>query len=377
MKKYSEKYLQLIFLLLLTLFMSAAKSESNFDHSTTSFQLTGQHSILPCESCHVRGIFKGLPDTCEGCHEQFSHIGGTLKPMTHVRTNASCDDCHTDNTWAAVRMDHAEITDACITCHNGVLNTGKPVGHVESDDTCDDCHLPVSWIPARFDHFGITDTCITCHNNAPIPGKPVGHVASDDVCEDCHYTTGWLPASFRHIGITDNCFSCHNSTNPYATPKPVTHVPSTDICEDCHKSTSAWLPALFVHDENTTDCNSCHYNGGPGTYYDASHLMTTRQCDTCHYVTGWGALRPYTHDSPNYPGEHTGVNLGCYSCHKEKTESLNWVASTYYPDCAACHVNDYEIDKHEGLTVSQIPDCSGTCHKPNPEHQLFHDDWGQ
>lgn len=377
MKKQTFNCFYITIFIFLWIFSTTINAESNFDHSTTGFFLTGQHSVLPCESCHLRGIFKGLPDTCEGCHDKFSQIGGTLKPITHVRTTAACDDCHTDNTWAAVRMDHADIEADCITCHNGTLNTGKPLNHVVSSDTCDDCHLTVAWTPARFDHFGITDACVSCHNGGIALGKPVGHPLSEDTCDDCHSTHAWLPASFKHIGISGDCFSCHNTTNPYTTAKPTNHVPSVDICEDCHKTTQAWSPALFFHDETTTDCKSCHVNGGYGTPIGPGHLMTDIQCDICHYTTDWTPLKSYSHDSPNYPGTHTGVTLGCYSCHKEKTESIGWANTSYYPDCAACHANDFDNEKHEGLTVSEIPDCAGTCHKPNPEHQLYHDDWGQ
>lgn len=372
MKNKIRNTIQTLILIILYLVINNTQAETNFDHSTTGFQLTGQHSILACEACHVRGIFKGLPDTCEGCHDKFAQIGGSLKPVTHVRTTASCDDCHTDNSWSAIRMDHTEITDTCITCHNGISNTGKPAGHVVSSDTCDDCHLTVAWIPARFDHFGITDTCVTCHNGITAPGKDLNHVDSNDICEDCHNTNAWIPALFDHAGVTDACFSCHNGIK--YTGKDTNHVPSDNLCEDCHLTTG-WTPATFDHTKTTELCDSCHN----GTYADGipttGHFNTTQQCDSCHYVTEWFTTKPYTHISPNYPGEHTGVTLTCYSCHKEKSETLGWVSSGYYPDCAACHVNDFANDKHEGLTVSEIPDCSGACHKPDPQHQLFHSDW--
>ena len=373
MKYFSKRTHSIILAVISVIFIGVVVSEENrFDHSTTAFPLTGQHSVLSCESCHIRGIFKGLPTTCEGCHDKFAQIGGQLKPVTHVRTSAPCDDCHTDNSWSAVRMDHSDITQQCISCHNGSLNTGKPIGHVVSSDNCDDCHLTISWIPARFDHFGITDNCVTCHNGTIAQGKHLAHVPSNDVCDDCHSTAAWIPAQYDHSGITDACFSCHDGS--YATPKHATHYATVDTCEDCHLTT-AWSPALFDHAGVSGDCDSCHNNSN-ATGIGPGHLDTTKQCDTCHYVTGWGAVKSYLHDSPNYPGEHTGVTLGCYSCHRERTVSLGWVASGYYPDCAACHVNDYDNGSHEGLTVNDIPDCSGTCHKSIPQHQLFHSDWG-
>ncbi len=359
----------LFFIVLMSIGNSQA--ETNFDHSTTGFQLTGQHNFLPCESCHLRGIFKGLPDTCEGCHESFSQIGGSLKPLTHVPTRAACDDCHTDNSWTVVRMDHAEIIQPCITCHDGLQYTGKPIDHIESSDTCDDCHIQVAWIPARFDHFGITDTCITCHDGTTAIGKNLNHVTSSNICEDCHTTNGWIPALFRHDGIDTNCISCHNGT--ISTGKNLNHVPSNNECEICHLNTLSWTPALFDHNNVTDTCDTCH-NGIIATGKGTGHFITDRQCDSCHYESGWTQIRDYSHESANYPGSH-GVPLTCFSCHREKTETLGWVASAYYPDCGACHINDYEPDKHEGAPVTDNLDCSGLCHKDTPEHQIFHSDW--
>lgn len=359
-------------LVILSIFtMSMLHAESDFDHSDTGFPLTGQHSILSCESCHIRGVFKGIPDTCEGCHEKFMQIGGSLKPMNHVRTNAPCDDCHTENSWAAVRMDHGDITADCVTCHNNTLYVGKPANHVQSSDECDNCHLNVAWVPARFDHFGITGDCVSCHNGTDAPGKELNHPPSDDVCEDCHNTNAWIPASYDHTNITDPCFSCHDGS--YATPKGPQHFDTSNECDLCHHTT-AWSPAFFDHSGVSGSCSDCHNNSN-AIGIDSSHLDTTKECDICHNTTGWTPIKAYSHDSANYPGEHTGVSLGCYSCHREHTVTLGWVAPGYWPDCAACHVNDYANDKHEGLTVNDIPDCGGTCHKPDPQHHLYDSDW--
>ena len=52
------------------LLLAESNEDEGFDHSTTGYFLTGQHTILSCEACHIRGIFKGIPKTCEGCHER-------------------------------------------------------------------------------------------------------------------------------------------------------------------------------------------------------------------------------------------------------------------------------------------------------------------
>ncbi|MCW9057108.1 MAG: cytochrome c3 family protein, partial [Gammaproteobacteria bacterium] len=149
-----------------------------FDHSETGFMLSGQHNILSCESCHVRGIFKGIPRTCEGCHERVAQIASSIKPVNHLYTNASCDDCHMDSSWTIVRMDHSELTGACDSCHNGSKAEGKPADHIVSSFNCDNCHLTLAWLPARFDHSNITAACSTCHDGVTATGKSVTHVST-------------------------------------------------------------------------------------------------------------------------------------------------------------------------------------------------------
>jgi len=38
--------------------VQAAATRPTFDHLTTGFELTGQHRILACDSCHVDAVFK-------------------------------------------------------------------------------------------------------------------------------------------------------------------------------------------------------------------------------------------------------------------------------------------------------------------------------
>ena len=44
--------------------------DADFDHSLSSFPLTGAHVGLACESCHAAGRFAGLSTACESCHAE-------------------------------------------------------------------------------------------------------------------------------------------------------------------------------------------------------------------------------------------------------------------------------------------------------------------
>ena len=54
----------------------------NFNHDQTTFPLRGLHTNAACEACHVNGVFKGAPNTCEGCHNRGGANTAKLKPAT-------------------------------------------------------------------------------------------------------------------------------------------------------------------------------------------------------------------------------------------------------------------------------------------------------
>jgi hypothetical protein len=76
----------------------------------------------------------------------------------------------------------------------------------------------------------------------------------------------------------------------------------------------------------------------------------------------------YTHASASYPGAHQR-RLLCADCHKGDYVSFPWPNAAYRPDCAACHSGKYASNKHiktdssnTYYTVSELRDCSGSCH---------------
>ena len=76
---------------LLVLFSTAASAATatrnvHFDHIKTGFPLTGAHATLPCETCHVQGVFRGTPRKCQTCHTK-------LMPRKMTQSSA-CVACH-------------------------------------------------------------------------------------------------------------------------------------------------------------------------------------------------------------------------------------------------------------------------------------------
>jgi NAD-dependent SIR2 family protein deacetylase len=125
----------------------------SFDHSKTSFELSGAHLKKNCRDCHfktdnegvVRQQFIGLPAICSGCHtdlhnRQFDNEGIT-----------DCFRCHTTESFKpAARFDHGKtkfpldgkhINVACSKCHKEVKKQEKTfVLYKIKEFKCEDCH---------------------------------------------------------------------------------------------------------------------------------------------------------------------------------------------------------------------------------------------
>ena len=298
-----------------------AGGAARFDHARTGFLLSGAHQRLPCESCHVQGVFRGTPRECAGCHLPGNRFGATARPARHIPTAQPCEACHRTALWSPALFSHATVTPgSCASCHNNSLLQGKPARHVLTSASCDSCHRTTAWIPAGFNHAGVAPgSCITCHNGSTAAGKPANHVMTTAACDSCHRTTAWLPASFSHASVAPgSCVSCHNGTS--ATGKP------------------------------------------------SGHFVTTRSCDACHRTTAWTPTLAYSHASPAYRPHAAGVT--CAACHTTNNEVIAWKFAAYKPDCAGCHADRFTPDAHKKVasptvlyTVGELRDCSGACHQ--------------
>ena len=245
----------------------------SFDHMQTGFILTGTHSKVRCETCHIQGMFKGTPRDCAGCHMAGNRFGALAKPSRHVPTFAPCDSCHRTSGWSPASYSHAGVAPGtCMTCHNGTMVSGKPGGHVLTTASCDSCHRSTAWIPAGFNHMGVAPgTCASCHG-VTATGIPSGHVATNGAsCDTCHSTRAWLPAGFNHVGvIPGSCASCHNGTK--AMGKPSNHIPEAQLlngatlgCDGCHTSTRVFTTIRMNHNNSQGNgsgwCEACHASG--------------------------------------------------------------------------------------------------------------------
>jgi hypothetical protein len=299
--RHKPRWIGLLLILPLLVLANYASAQTTvpttikFDHIQTGFNLTGAHVLVPCEACHIQGVFKGTPRDCASCHMPGNRMGATSKPVRHLATIAPCDTCHRTTGWVPAFFSHVNVAPGtCLTCHNGSLATSKPNGHILTTSSCDTCHRTTAWSPAGFNHIGVLPgTCETCHNGTKATGKPGNHVSTSESCDVCHHTTAWLPAGYDHIGVVPGtCQTCHNGVTAKGVggspttryPSYSGHVPTLSwiSCDSCHNSTTTFLGAK-VHGTvviTPGTCTSCHYR--------SSHEGSgTQSCDKCHSTSTW------------------------------------------------------------------------------------------
>ncbi len=329
-----------------------------FEHSKTSFALTGRHADATCDACHMGNRYDGTPAQCAACHTPDDvHAGGR---------GPACGECHQTSGWSGIRYDHLRATGFalvgtharldCKACHKTArLDDPLPrdcQGCHRSDDAhatrfgsgCERCHGSEAWRPAGFDHardgkFELRGVhakldCHACHS-AIVARQKLGaecagcHRASDvhasqlgRDCAQCHGVEAWrrdvlfdhdftaYPLVGLHIAVP--CFACHRSASFKA---------ASQACLDCH---------------STDD----RHRGSLG-----------RECESCHSVNGWN-LWEFDHSKTKFVLTGAHAKVACESCHKQSPHLARPAL-----ECAACHGAD---DVHLGQYGQQCQRCHVT-----------------
>ncbi|MCX6078397.1 MAG: hypothetical protein NTW32_02585 [Chloroflexi bacterium] len=380
---------------------SEAWKPAAFDHNLAAFKLSGSHTTVLCEKCHINNVFKGTPSNCFACHQKNDQHNGSL--------GQNCGVCHSTSAWKPAAFDHnlatfklvgAHLSVICEKCHVNNVFKGTPSDcfacHQKDDrhngslgQNCATCHSSQAWKPATFDHnisfFKLTGAhisaaCARCHVNNVFKGTPsTCYACHQNVdhhngqfgqnCGVCHATTAWKPAAFDHNlstfkltgahvsatcarchvnniykGTPSNCFACHQSDDRH-------NGSLGQNCATCH-STSAWKPATFDHNLSffkltgahiSATCARCHVNN--------TFKGTPSNCFACHQSDD----------------RHNGsLGQNCVSCHSTsawKPASFDHNISTFKltgahasATCARCHVNN---------VFKGTPSNCTACHKDN------------
>ncbi len=298
-------------------------ANSKFDHSSTGFELSGQHKDVSCTSCHSTLNFSEAETNCASCH-------------TDIHENsvgADCESCHTPQSWVI-----SNIEDIHRRSRFALLGPHKVVD-------CNECHI----------------------SNSLLNFKPIGAN-----CYDCHFDDYQATTAPSHVAsnYSTNCEECHDQNSPswqgagiLHTFFPLTGGHNIDDCFQCHQQDS--FAGL------TQDCKSCHINDFNNTV-NPSHLAIgfSTDCQECHTINSWESASFKSHDTkffPVYSGKHNGEWDECGDCH---TNSSNYAQFS----CLSCHEhNKTDMDsEHRGISgyVYESNACF-TCHPSGSEEGSF------
>lgn len=287
---------------------------AEFDHTRSTFALTGAHIATDCAACHGEGeaaVFSGLDATCFACHQQ-DYDGAQNPDHNNPALPTDCQVCHSTTAWEPAEFDH-QLTDFPLTG-----------AHAEID--CNACHTGGIYEP-------IDAACVACHlddyNNTEDPDHAGENLPLD--CALCHNTSDWEDADFDH-GQTR--FPLQGAHQPLA-------------CVACHAD--GYTDTPFA-------CQACHLDDWQGAALPHEEQSFTLECATCHTQDAW-APSTFNHDNlTDWPLTGAHGSVSCTACHTGGTYL------TAAPDCWGCHQQDYlDADEpdHEGGSYPQ--DCA-VCH---------------
>ena len=360
-----------------------------FDHSRTSFPLTGAHQAAQCASCHGDNIFDGKSTDCASCHR--TDYDGTTDP-NHVAAGfqQTCATCHNTTRWEDATFNHdtqtsfpltgAHIAAQCASCHGDGIYNGKSTdcaschrtdydgttdpNHAAAGfpQTCATCHNTTRWEDATFNHdtqtsFPLTGAhiaaqCASCHGDGIYNGK------STD-CASCHRTDydGTTDPNHAAAGFPQTCATCHNTTqwedatfnHDTQTSFPLTGSHIAAQCASCHGD--------GIYNGKSTDCYSCHQPKYAQTS-DPPHASAGfgTNCATCHNTTRWEDAT-FNHDTQtSFPLTGAHIAAQCASCHGDG------IYNGKSTDCASCHLSDYQATSDPNHVAAGFPQTCATCH---------------
>jgi hypothetical protein len=314
-----------------------------FDHSQTTFALTGSHQPLACSDCHKNLVPSVPPVPSRGGGR--ATTAGTAVSVDFRGLKTACVSCHVD-------VHQAELGATCESCHGTTSFRIPNYVHPRFADffsgqhaslACEKCHVPgqparpagaaVAALNVKF-RSAVT-TCVSCHRDV--------HLGQEgSACENCHsiQTPKFGLVNFSHAKTRFTLTGRHEAI----------------ACATCHKVETGTFPSGVGTAARLAgvgrECRACHADVHLG------QLSTS--CESCHGTTSF-RLASYTHRNQRsdfFVGRH--ATAGCAACHKPVAAQFpagRGTAVRFRSEtrCVACH-----LDVHRG---SLGPDCIN-CHRP-------------
>ncbi|MBI3872430.1 MAG: hypothetical protein HY304_05075 [candidate division Zixibacteria bacterium] len=223
---------------------TSAWTPASYDHNLSGFPLTGAHTSVACNKCHITG-FAGTPTACYACHA--GDYTGVTDP-NHVAAGfpTTCQRCHSTTGWIPASFDHSQ--------------SGFPLTGAHTTLSCNRCHAN--------GYTGTPMECLACHG-PDYDGATPDHTAAGfpTTCQTCHTTVAWKPANWDHDAQYfpiysgahkdkwGNCSECHVDPANYATFECILcHEHNQTSMDDKHKEEQGYHYL-------STACYSCHPRG--------------------------------------------------------------------------------------------------------------------
>lgn len=147
-------------------FADVATSGPRPEHRQSPDPLGGAHDRVPCQTCHgsPQRPLRGMSGQCISCHQRDDIHHNALGPR--------CGDCHTQQSFAGSRFNHATV--GCML--RGIHRTLP----------CADCHKGGNYA-------GLSPMCISCHRDDAMRAAGAGNTAvalhaGQTACTHCHNT---------------------------------------------------------------------------------------------------------------------------------------------------------------------------------------------
>jgi hypothetical protein len=361
------------------------RKDAQFNHASTSFELTGIHKTISCKSCHEELLLVGTKKECQVCHADVHK--GNLGP--------DCARCHSTQTWHITDMIqrhqqtrfpllgrhgltecqacHVQYTSqvymgtptTCTGCHILDFQNAQNPNHLAAgfSTDCAQCHQinALSWnfIGGNFNHqataFPLTGAhravpCSQCHSNNNFKSTPQD-------CYSCHAAIYLSVQSPNHAagGFSHLCVTCHttNTWNPSTfshdnTAFPLVGAHRAILCEQCHINNQ--YAGLHT---NCIDCHQTNFNTATNPNHVAGAFSTN--CVLCHSMNAWQPAT-FNHGTTNFSLTGAHISVQCQQCHTNGNYQLT------YTGCSLCHISDFTSTTNPNHVASGFPKTCETCH---------------
>jgi len=312
-----------------------------FDHSETSYALTGKHAEVQCEKCHKYEI---APEV---------HFEGAIIDSRHPEHYAiysrisfnECNSCHKDIHDGSFGLicSKCHVTDSFQTIISGSFDhtlTGYPLKGKHQNVECISCHKSGDMnvdIPYN--------NCTDCHDDSH-RGQLITSTSGNE-CSSCHTVDGFVPANYT--------IETHNKSD-----FPLSGSHRAIPCFLCHKQIVDDSGELFTKlSFEDTQCQSCHKDVHNG---QLDRWINQNGCEFCHTTETWH-VTSFDHSLARFKLDGKHREIECLECHTiQKGESIEQVwQKPNEMECYSCHKDIHNAQFNKSNSDKPVTICKD-CH---------------